>query len=90
MPINPLEDCHDAIWQMYEAEAEFVALFPTGTVHQVRYTSTKDWASDPNLDALAPADYPVCQIVVQSAQPTTERSSSTSGLAVRFVTEIAT
>ncbi len=88
--INPIEDVMNAMWTMLESKADFLALFPHGTVHQVRYTTTKEYASDPDLNELAPADYPICRIVVQSATPTTEFASSTSGLTVRYAIEICT
>ena len=90
MAVNPIEDAYDALWTLLEQKSDFLVLFPNGTIHQTRYTSTKDWASDPNLDELADADYPVCRIVVRAARPTTERASSVSGLAVQYVIEIAT
>jgi hypothetical protein len=87
---NPLTLLCDAIWTTLESKSDFIAIFPHGTNHQIRYSSTASYAPDPDPQELAPADYPLCRVVMSKAKPGTEQDSSNSFLDVTFAIEIRT
>jgi hypothetical protein len=90
MSDNPILDTGDAIWTMLESKAEFVSLFPTNTPHQVRMNTLLSYGPDPDMEELAPADYPRCRVVVQSLEPQLESDSTASLLSVRYGVEVCT
>lgn len=87
---NPIISTYDAIWSLLEANTDFLAMFPNGTPRQVRYTTDLDYAPDPDMAELAPADYPRCRVVMSKMDPNTENDSSDSYLHVRYSIEICT
>ena len=88
---NPIRDTYDALWDMLCANTSFEALFPSGTLHQVRYTSELYYyVPDPEMEELEEADYQRCRIVFDKATPATERSSSGSFLDVVLAIEVCT
>lgn len=78
------------LWTCLESKSDFLALFPNGTPHQLRYDSDLDYEPDPELDELAPADFPICRITYEKAEPNLDHDSDNSLLAVRFRIEVAT
>jgi hypothetical protein len=87
---NPLTTLYNSLWATLESKADFVALFPHGTSHQIRYDTLLPYAPDPDQAELSPAEYPVCRITMKSAQPANEGSSCGSVMDVTFAIEICT
>jgi len=87
---NPIRLAYDALWDTLETKSEFTDLFPNDTVHQVRYSSDLTYETDPDLETLAPADYPRCRITVEGAHPRMNYSSDSSALGVRLLIEVCT
>ena len=87
---TPLQTTYDQIWAMLNAKSDFVALFPLNTPHQVVYDTVLTYAPEPDLDELAPADYPRCRVIWEDFKPETETDSDTSYLAARFTIEVCT
>ena len=56
---NPLLDAYEAVWDMLEADSDFLAMFPSDGVHQVRYDTALDYAPEPELHTPAEGDYPI-------------------------------
>ena len=91
MPVsNPLADVYDHIFDCLNANADFAAMFPTGTPHQVRYDLSQNYYPDTDDGVLQPADYPCCRIVMRLGKPETERDSNGSYLTAIYQIEICT
>lgn len=91
MPLtNPLDTADQQIWALLTAKSDFLSLFPNNTVHQVRTSTTLEYAPSEDLTEHAPADYPICRVVMAQAKPGTEQDSSNSFLDVTYTIEICT
>lgn len=90
MADNPLTLLYASIWTSLGSKADFVALFPANTVHQVRYDTALEYAVDPDIETPAPADYPMCRVTMTSTIPSDEGDSSASYLDVSFAIEVCT
>lgn len=89
MPLtNPLDTIATQIWALLSAKSDFIAMFPTSTTHQVRSETTLEYAPTEDTAIPAPADYPICRVVMVSAQPATEEDSSHSFLDVVYAVEV--
>jgi len=75
---------------MLESKSDFLALFPNGTLHQIRSTTELSYADDGELAEAAPADYPQCRVRLASALPMTERESNTSYLDTTWEIDVRT
>lgn len=87
---NPLSLVYDGLWTCLEASPAFLALFPHGTVHQVRYTTRKIYDPDPDLESFLPADLPVCRITFRHDNPSLHANSDQTVLSPAYDLEICT
>lgn len=90
MADNPLKTLYDSVWNTLESKTDFLALFPNGSPHQVRYDTDLTYEPDPELEELAIADYPRCRVTVQSLPSADEGDSATTYLDVGIAIEVCT
>ena len=87
---NPLALVYDALWTCLESIEDFKTLFPNAGRHQVRYNTSLDYAPDPDVRELMPADYPRCRIIVAACEPKLHITNDMSQIDVRFRIEVCT
>ena len=89
---NPIRTVYDALWDLLETKSEFTDMFPNDTPHQLRYTTdnSTDFAIEPDLKDLSPADYPRCRIVFPGGNSRLNFCRDASALGAKFDIEVCT